>query len=85
MSRAITKLFFYTRSYNAFAALLIFLCYYYPIGLWRNAEPTNAVHERGALFFLFVQEFLLFVRSEVVVKLNIPLKCLLRRPPPSLQ
>ncbi|ORY61070.1 putative ABC transporter [Leucosporidium creatinivorum] len=49
--------------YNAFAALLIFLCYYYPIGLWRNAEPTGAVHERGALFFLLVQEFLLFTST----------------------
>lgn len=49
--------------FNAVCALLVFICYYYPVGLWRNAEPTGAVHERGALFFLLLQQFLLFVSS----------------------
>lgn len=46
--------------WNTLMAVIIFLCWYYPIGLWRNAEPTNAVHERGGLFFLFVWMFLMF-------------------------
>jgi hypothetical protein len=27
----------------------MYVCWYYPIGLYRNAEPTDAVAERGAL------------------------------------
>lgn len=37
-----------------------FFIWYYPIGLYRNAEPTNAVHLRGAQVFLFFEMFLLF-------------------------
>ncbi|KIW10651.1 hypothetical protein PV08_11615 [Exophiala spinifera] len=46
--------------WSALCALLIFVTWYYPIGLYENAEPTNAVHERGALMFLFILAFLLF-------------------------
>ncbi|KAK8215113.1 Multidrug resistance protein [Zalaria obscura] len=49
--------------WNTLMAVFIFFCYYYPIGLYRNAEPTGAVAERGALFFLFVLEFLLFTST----------------------
>ena len=34
-----------------------------PVGLYRNAEPTNSVHERGALFFLLILVFLVFTSS----------------------
>ena len=46
--------------WNSLMAVIIFVTWYYPIGLYRNAEPTNAVHERGALMFLFIWQFLLF-------------------------
>lgn len=46
--------------WNTLMAVIVYFCWYYPIGLYRNAEPTNAVHERGALMFLFVWTFLLF-------------------------
>lgn len=49
--------------WNSLMALLIFLCWYYPIGLYRNAEPTDAVHERGALMFLLILAFLLFTST----------------------
>ncbi|KAJ5917297.1 ABC multidrug transporter C [Penicillium verhagenii] len=49
--------------WNTLAAVLIFVCWYYPIGLYRNAEPTDAVHERGALMFLLVWSFLLFTST----------------------
>jgi ABC-type multidrug transport system permease subunit len=49
--------------WNSLMALLIFLCWYYPIGLYRNAEPTDAVHERGALMFLLIWQFLLFTST----------------------
>jgi len=46
-----------------FSATLLFFCWYYPIGLYRNAEPTGAVTERGALMWLYVVTFLLFSSS----------------------
>lgn len=49
--------------WNLLMALLIFLCWYYPIGLYRNAEPTDAVHERGALMLLLIWTFLLFTST----------------------
>lgn len=47
--------------WNALAATILFFTYYYPVGLYKNAIPTDSVAERGALFFLFCQQFLLFV------------------------
>jgi ATP-binding cassette, subfamily G (WHITE), member 2, PDR len=49
--------------WNAFMGVLIFFCWYYPIGLYRNAVPTDSVHERGALMFLFVLTFMLFTST----------------------
>jgi ABC-type multidrug transport system permease subunit len=49
--------------WSALCAVLIFVTWYYPIGLYANAEPTNAVHERGALMFLYILEFLLFTST----------------------
>ena len=49
--------------WNTLMAVLIFVCIYYPIGMYRNARPTNATNERGALFFLFVWEFLVFTST----------------------
>ncbi|KAJ5627684.1 ABC multidrug transporter C [Penicillium lividum] len=49
--------------WNTLAAFLIFVCWYYPIGLYSNAEPTDSVHERGALMFLLIWTFLLFTST----------------------
>ncbi|PYH97939.1 hypothetical protein BO71DRAFT_395761 [Aspergillus ellipticus CBS 707.79] len=49
--------------WNALMSVIIFVCWYYPIGLYQNAEPTNAVHERGALMFLLILTFLLFTST----------------------
>ena len=38
-------------------AVLTFVTWYYPIGLYRNAEPTNTVNERAGLMFLFIWAF----------------------------
>ncbi|KAJ6436823.1 ATP-binding cassette, subfamily G (WHITE), member 2, PDR [Purpureocillium lavendulum] len=46
--------------WNSFSALLIFVSWYYPIGLRQNAVGANEVHERGALMFLFILAFLNF-------------------------
>ena len=49
--------------WNALMAAVIFFCWYYPIGMYKNAIPENQVHERGALMFLFVLAFLWFTSS----------------------
>jgi ATP-binding cassette subfamily G (WHITE) protein 2 (PDR) len=49
--------------WNSLMAVFIYFCWYYPIGLYRNAEPTNAVHLRGFQEFLFVWMFLLFTST----------------------
>ncbi|KAL2847588.1 ABC-2 type transporter-domain-containing protein [Aspergillus pseudodeflectus] len=49
--------------WNFLVAVLMFFCWYYPVGLYRNAEPTDAVHERGALMFLFLLVFLWFTST----------------------
>ncbi|KAI9650739.1 Multidrug resistance protein [Ciborinia camelliae] len=46
--------------WNTLMAVIIFITWYYPIGLYRNAEMTNAVTERGGLMFAFVWAFLIF-------------------------
>ncbi|KAH0316158.1 putative ABC multidrug transporter, partial [Aureobasidium melanogenum] len=49
--------------WNSLGAVIIFFCFYYPIGLYRNAEPTHEVTQRGGLFFLFIWQFLLFTST----------------------
>ncbi|KAL7898061.1 ABC-2 type transporter domain-containing protein [Trichoderma sp. SZMC 28014] len=46
--------------WNSLMAVIMYFCWYYPVGLYRNAEPTGEVHERGALMFLFILSFLIF-------------------------
>jgi len=49
--------------WNSLMAVLIFFCWYYPIGLYRNAAETDSVHLRGFQLFLFVWMFLLFTST----------------------
>ncbi|KAM0275882.1 hypothetical protein ACHAQH_007312 [Verticillium albo-atrum] len=46
--------------WNSLAGLLIYLTFYYLVGMHRNAEPTDSVTERGGLMFLFLWAFMLF-------------------------
>ncbi|KAJ5112624.1 hypothetical protein N7532_000669 [Penicillium argentinense] len=41
-------------------AVILFFTWYYPVGLYKNAEPTGTVHLRGAQGFLLIMEFLIF-------------------------
>ncbi|KAJ6535720.1 ABC transporter CDR4 [Mycena capillaripes] len=45
------------------AALVCFLGWYYPIGLYRNAMAAHQTTERGGLMFLFVTQFMLFTST----------------------
>ncbi|KAH8660114.1 ABC-2 type transporter-domain-containing protein [Xylariales sp. PMI_506] len=49
--------------WNTLMAVVMFFCWYYPIGLYRNAEPTGQVAERGALMFLLLWAFLIFAST----------------------
>ncbi|KAE8152303.1 ABC-2 type transporter-domain-containing protein [Aspergillus avenaceus] len=49
--------------WNTVMAVLMFFCWYYPIGLYNNAKPTDAVTERGGLMFLLIWVFLLFTST----------------------
>jgi ATP-binding cassette, subfamily G (WHITE), member 2, PDR len=44
-------------------AVVIYFSWYYPIGLWHNAEATNAVHLRGAQMFLFILQFMIYAST----------------------
>jgi ATP-binding cassette, subfamily G (WHITE), member 2, PDR len=41
-------------------AVFSFLFWYFPLGLYRNAEYTNAVHSRAITVFLNIWVFFLF-------------------------
>lgn len=44
-------------------AVLIYVCWYYPIGMHRNAIAAHQTTERAALMFLFIWAFLLFTST----------------------
>ena len=48
--------------WNTLMSVLIFFCWYYPIGLYRNAQPDD-VTLRGAQMWLFLWVFLLFTST----------------------
>lgn len=49
--------------WNALMAVIMFFTIYYPVGFYENAIPTGQVHLRGAQFFLFTLQFLLFTST----------------------
>lgn len=49
--------------WNLICATLLFFCWYYPIGLYANAAESNSVHERGALMWLLILDFLMFTST----------------------
>ena len=49
--------------WNTLMSVIIFFCFYYPIGMYRNAIPQHQVHERGGLMWLLIWAFLLFTST----------------------
>ncbi|CAH0028476.1 unnamed protein product [Clonostachys rhizophaga] len=49
--------------WNSLMALFMFVCFYYPIGLDRNAQLNNEVVERGGLMFLLLWGFMMFTST----------------------
>ncbi|KAI6259789.1 hypothetical protein MCOR27_000739 [Pyricularia oryzae] len=50
-------------AWNSLMGLLCFICWYFPMGLYRNAYATDTVDSRGATMFLQVWIFFIFVTS----------------------
>ncbi|KAK7397865.1 Multidrug resistance protein [Neonectria punicea] len=46
--------------WNALMAVIMFFCWYYPVGLYNNASAADQLTERGGLMFLFLFLFLIF-------------------------
>jgi ATP-binding cassette subfamily G (WHITE) protein 2 (PDR) len=49
--------------WNLLVATVFFCCYYFPVGYYNNAIPTNAVNLRGAQMWLFMQAFFMFTST----------------------
>jgi ATP-binding cassette subfamily G (WHITE) protein 2 (PDR) len=49
--------------WNLICGTLMYVCWYYPIALYRNAQPTDSVTERGALMWLLIVAFLMFTTT----------------------
>ncbi|OCF76740.1 ATP-binding cassette, subfamily G (WHITE), member 2, PDR [Kwoniella mangroviensis CBS 8886] len=49
--------------WNFLMGTVMFFCWYYPIGYYRNAIPTDTVHLRGAIMWLYVETFLFFTST----------------------
>lgn len=49
--------------WNTVAGAVLFFCWYYPIGLYRNAVESGQTAERGALMFLLIECFLWFTST----------------------
>lgn len=49
--------------WNSLMAVIIFVCWYYPIGMYKNAQAADQLNERGCLMFLFIWTFLLFTST----------------------
>lgn len=49
--------------WNILMALPAFFCWYYPIGLYRNAIEAGAVTERGGTMFLLILIFMMFTST----------------------
>jgi ABC-type multidrug transport system permease subunit len=49
--------------WNLFMAVPAFFVWYYPIGLYQNAEPTDSVISRGGTMFLIILLFMLFTST----------------------
>ncbi|KAG5368264.1 ABC transporter CDR4 [Yarrowia sp. C11] len=56
-------------SWQFMMGVIVFFCFYYPVGFQWTAEYNNSVHERGALFFLYV--LLLFLYNSTFAHMMI--------------
>lgn len=59
--------------WNSLLAAAMYFCWYYPVGLYHNAEAADQVSERGLLAFLFLWAFMMFTCTfTAMVSLDCP-------------
>ncbi len=44
-------------------SVILFLCWYYPLGMWKNAIHHGELNERGGITFLFVWSLMIFYQT----------------------
>jgi ATP-binding cassette subfamily G (WHITE) protein 2 (PDR) len=49
--------------WNTLMAVVVFVSWYFPVGLYRNAEPTHAVTERGCTMFLLIWVYMMWTST----------------------
>ncbi|RCK57807.1 Multidrug resistance protein CDR2 [Candida viswanathii] len=49
--------------YQIVVGTLAFFCWYYPVGLYANAEPTNAANARGVLMWMLITSFFVYTST----------------------
>lgn len=57
--------------WQTFMAVILFLSWYYPLGMYHNAITVGQLHERGGLMFLLLWSYMLFCStfSQMVVSI----------------
>jgi ABC-type multidrug transport system permease subunit len=50
-------------SWNMLMAIPTFFTWYYPIGLYHNADSTDGMVARGGIMFTFILTFMMFTSS----------------------
>jgi ABC-type multidrug transport system permease subunit len=60
--------------WQTIASIFFFICWYYPLGIWRNTSPEFGATERGVLAFILIWLFhLLICTLSQAVAIAIPL------------
>ena len=49
--------------WNTLMSVLIFVCWYYPVGFYRNAIQTDTVAERGMTMFLLMWVYMMYTST----------------------
>lgn len=49
--------------WNTFMAVVVLISWYYPVRLYRNAQPTDAVAERGVAMFLMIWVYMMWTST----------------------
>lgn len=47
--------------WQTLSTVLVFITWYYPVGLWRNGDPTFGTEDRGSLTFMSIWLFCLWI------------------------
>ncbi|KAK7414105.1 Multidrug resistance protein [Neonectria punicea] len=50
-------------AWNSLMSIFYYVCWYYPVGLYKNAEWTDSVHSRGITMFLHLWIFFVFAST----------------------